>query len=174
AVTDVQSNVDARIALCYSARAKLRADFIANHSCARGKCHRASAEVSDHNHVARLRAAREGELLAVAREVEPEDLVGLEVGQLYRLPAVQRQRPDVGDAVDRVYVGQGASIRRPAQTGDDVEAVRDVEHLDGVAAREGDDGDLGRRVRLILSVRAGDQAAVWRGRLNPCVLIGPR
>src|SRR5262249_19829411 len=64
----------------------------------------ASFEVADQNHVARLRAAREGELLAVAREVEPEDLVGLEVGQLYRLATVQWQRPDVGDAVNGVYV----------------------------------------------------------------------
>src|SRR5206468_9505890 len=139
----------------------LRADFVTAKFCAAGNTHCALAKVSDQDHVARLRAAREGELLAVAREVEPEDLVGLEVGQLYRLPAVQRQRPDVGDAVDRVYVGQGASIRRPAQTGD-VEAVREVEHLDGGAAREGDDGDLGGRVRLILSVKAGDQAAVGR------------
>jgi hypothetical protein len=74
----------------------------------------ASFEVADQNHVARLRAAREGELLAVGREVEPKDLVGLEIGQLYRLPAVQRQQPDLRDAVNRVYVVQGAPRSRLA------------------------------------------------------------
>ena len=44
------------------------------------------AKVTDQDHIARLRAARKRELLAVAREVEPEDLVGLEVGQLYGFP----------------------------------------------------------------------------------------
>src|SRR5262244_1303256 len=49
----------------------------------------ASFEIADQNHVARLCATRKGELLAVAREVEPENLVGLEVGQLFRRPAVE-------------------------------------------------------------------------------------
>src|SRR5215471_15188369 len=43
----------------------------------------ASFEVADQNHVARLRTTRERKLLAVAREVKPEDLVGFEVGQLF-------------------------------------------------------------------------------------------
>ena len=60
--------------------------------CARVHRYHVSAEVSNQNHVACLRAAREGELLAVVREVEPEDLVGLEVGQLYGLSAVKWQR----------------------------------------------------------------------------------
>ena len=102
-------------------------------------------------------------MLAVAREVEPEDLVGLEVGQLFRPPAVQRQRPDVSDAVNSVYVGQGAPVRRPTQASVAGEALlREVEHLDGVAAREGDYGNLGGRVRLliVIAVPAGDEAAV--------------
>ena len=126
--------------------------------------HRALAKVPDQDHVARPCPLGERELTAIAREVEPEDLVGLEVGQLYRLPAVQWQRPDVGDAVDCIYEGQCASVWRPAQTGGTVDAGRNVEHLDRVAAREGDDGDLKGRVRLILAVEAGDQAAVGRDR----------
>ena len=38
------------------------------------------AKVADQNHVARLSAARNYELPAVAREGEPEDFVGLKVG----------------------------------------------------------------------------------------------
>ena len=120
-----------------------------------GKCH-ALFEISNQDHIACLRAARKRELFAVVREVEPENLVGLEVGQLFRRPAVRGQRPDVRDAVNRVYVGQGAPVRRPTQACGEGEALpRKVEHLDGVAAREGDDGDLGGRARLI-PVEAGD------------------
>ena len=57
----------------------------------------ALAKVPNQDHVARLRPAGERELTAVAREVEPEDLIGLEVGQPYRLPYVlsnlKRRRP---------------------------------------------------------------------------------
>ena len=45
-----------QIDLAHSALAKLRADFIATKSCAGCNRHRALAEVSDHDHVARLRA----------------------------------------------------------------------------------------------------------------------
>src|SRR5437870_2900582 len=129
--SSIETSISRAIDLSHPARAQRRKDFVGPKSCAGGNRHSVLVKVADQDHVARLRAAREGELAAVAREVEPEDLVGLEVRQLYRLPAVQRQRPDVRDAVDCVYVGQGASVRRPAQTGSTAEAVREVEHLDG-------------------------------------------
>ena len=100
----------------------MRADFVTTEFCTCCNGHRALTKIADQNHVARLCAARKRELLAVAREVEQENLVGLEVGQQYGPPAVEGQRPDVRDAVNRVYVGQGAPVRRPAQTGGDVDA----------------------------------------------------
>ena len=38
------------------------------------------AEIFDQYDIARLRAAREGDLFAIAREVEPEDAIGFKVG----------------------------------------------------------------------------------------------
>src|SRR5262249_50926827 len=101
-------------------------------------------------------------LLAVGREVEPENLVGFEVGQLYGLPAVQRQRPDIRDSIDCVYEGQSAPVWHPAQSGSETKALRDVKHLDWITARERDDCDRHARVRLLLAVEAGNQAAVGR------------
>src|SRR5512138_1102107 len=74
-----------------------KVEFLSKASCRNG--HQTLAKVSNQNHIARLCDSRNGEL-TVAREVEPENLVGLEVGQLFRWPAVQRQRPDIRDAVN--------------------------------------------------------------------------
>jgi hypothetical protein len=82
--------------------------------CARVHRDYVLTKVPNQDHVAGLGAAREGELLAIARKVKPEDLIGLEVGQPYRLSAVQWQLPDVRDGVDRVYVVQGERRSRLA------------------------------------------------------------
>ena len=49
-----------------------------------------SAKVCVHDEVASLRAAREAEPAAVAREVEPEDTFAREAGQLFRRAACER------------------------------------------------------------------------------------
>ena len=52
-------------------------------------------EIADQDNVARLRAAREGESLAVGREVEREDEIRHEIGQLFGRAAVNGLRPEV-------------------------------------------------------------------------------
>src|SRR5215510_7847347 len=53
----------------------------------------------DEHDVVEHSSARAGQLFAVVRPVEPEDLIGREVGQLFRRAAVKRLMPDVRSAV---------------------------------------------------------------------------
>src|SRR5262245_5733840 len=62
-----------QIDFTHPTRTKLRADLVATKFCPMVHRHHESAEVSNQDHVARARAARERELFAVAREVEPEE-----------------------------------------------------------------------------------------------------
>src|SRR4029077_1817754 len=107
--------------------------------CTGGKSHCALAEVSDQDDIARLRAARERQLFAVAREVEPEDAVGFEVGQLFHCSAVERLSDDVRDAAARVNVGDGATVGRPVER--KTEGGREIKRLEQLAACERGDGD---------------------------------
>src|SRR3712207_6003276 len=79
----------------------------------RGAGGRRLAEVSDEDEVGRGRAARGGELFAVARPGEAVDEVRLPVGQLSRAAAAEGQTPDVGDAVLRHDVIDGLPVGRP-------------------------------------------------------------
>lgn len=49
-------------------------------------------EVSDQNDIRRPQPPRAGQIFAVARPVEAEDAVGLELGQQFRLAAAERKR----------------------------------------------------------------------------------
>lgn len=49
----------------------------------------------------------------VARVIEPEDLVGGEIGQLSKLAAVYRLAPEIGDTGARHDVEERAAIGRP-------------------------------------------------------------
>src|SRR4029077_8905879 len=114
--------------------------------CTGGKSHCALAEVSDQDDIARLRAARERQLFAVAREVEPEDTVGFEVGQLFHCSAVERLGDDVGDAAARVNVGESATVGRPAER--NAEGRRKIKRLERLPAFERGDGNSPRGVLL--------------------------
>lgn len=52
-------------------------------------------EIPYEHYIARLNAARAQKLLAVARPLESEDPIGVEIGQWFRAPTCQRQAPDV-------------------------------------------------------------------------------
>jgi len=52
-----------------------------------------SSEVADEHNVPSDGAARQGQLFAIARPVEPEYMIGLEIGQLHGLAAVERLAP---------------------------------------------------------------------------------
>src|SRR5205823_4477928 len=117
-----------------------------------------SVKVPYQDHVTRLRAARERELASVAREVEPKDAVGFEVGQLFRCAAVERLGDDVRDAFLRINVGEGATVGRPTER--NAEGRRKIKRLERLAAFERGDGDAHRGV--FVTVEISDQLAVGR------------
>jgi len=111
-----------------------------------------SAKILDKDNVARLRAAREGELTTVAREVEPKDAVGFEVGQLLHCAAVERLSDDVRDSFLRVNVGEGATIGRPTER--NAEGRREIKRLERPAAAFGVNWNMkssGKRFALRLT-----------------------
>src|SRR2546429_3112191 len=73
-------------------------------------------EIVYQDHITIFGAARERELFPVVRPIEGENDVGLEVGQLPGLSAVNGLKPDIGDAAAGVDVGDRAAIRQPSHT----------------------------------------------------------
>src|SRR5436853_5166803 len=69
----------------------------------------------DQDHVARLRATRERELFAVARDGEPKNVLRSEVGQLFRRHATNGLRPEVRNATARENVNNRAAVCGPGQ-----------------------------------------------------------
>src|SRR5207244_7731789 len=55
------------------------------------------SEIANQHHVTRLRAARQGNLFSVARDVEAEDSFRSKVRQLFWRRAVDWLRPEIGN-----------------------------------------------------------------------------
>src|SRR5262245_21298370 len=70
-------------------------------------------EVADQRHIAIDQAARQGELLAIARPSEIEDESVPKVGHLFRRAAVERLCPEVGCPIACDGISKRAAIRRP-------------------------------------------------------------
>src|SRR5439155_4380430 len=67
----------------------------------------------DQDHVACLRATRERELFAIAREGEPENPLRSKIGQLFRRRAIHGLRPEVRNAAAREHVNDRAPVSGP-------------------------------------------------------------
>ena len=70
---------------------------------------------ADQNHVTVNKPARQGELFAVPRPIEKENLTRFEISYLLRRASVQRPCPNIRHAVTRVNVGHTPPSRHPAQ-----------------------------------------------------------
>ena len=69
----------------------------------------------DQDHVACLRATRERELFAIAREGEPENPLRSKIGQLFRRRAINGLRPEVRNATAGENVNNRAAVCGPGQ-----------------------------------------------------------
>src|SRR5262247_4833531 len=96
----------------------------------------------DEHDVVEPSSARAGQLFAVVRPVEPEDLIGREVGHLFGRAAVKRLIPDVRSAVAGRDEADAATAGRPAYRDRGVSVGRNVDDLFGAAAGNWNDRDL--------------------------------
>ena len=90
--------------------------------------------LGDEHDVIEHSSARASQLIAVVRPVEPEDLIGMEVGHMFGRAAVESLMPDVRSAVAGRDEADAATVGRPAYRDRSVGVRRNVDDLFGTAA----------------------------------------